>query len=372
MPGIRVLSGLLAHFSRYRRGSVLIMFAGMLVGLILLIGAAIDYGRATHFKTALQSLADASALAGASAYTSSSPDTGPLGIQVAQNLWNAGLSRLPPNNGVGTPTITSSFDSAGYYIRVSVPASTIRTTFLSLVMNSITVTVAAKAKDPIVTASVDFGGWTTDAYDGNTLYWYKVPDDGSLPSYDTAHANQAGYNSAFHAILANIVNNPPATSRSFTIAAAQQIGFAFVNITGGKCPIAGCTPLTNYGSNGYGGAFSSVHVFFSQLNPPNYSSYGYQPGPRLSGAACNATLLTALVDPHNPYPTAPSANTGHCQPAVANPVAAPACSQLGANSFRYFWNDMGSGTDDFDFNDGAYNFSCSSAGLPNTGVILTD
>jgi Flp pilus assembly protein TadG len=117
---------------RGRRGNVLIMFAGMAVGLTLMVGAGIDYTRATQFKTALQSLADASALAGASAYTSSWPDTGPLGIQMAQNYWTAGLSRLPPNSGVGTPTITSSFDAAGYYIRVSVPASTRRHSCRSL------------------------------------------------------------------------------------------------------------------------------------------------------------------------------------------------------------------------------------------------
>jgi hypothetical protein len=62
---------------------------------------------------------------------------------------------------------------------------------------------------------------------------------------------------------------------------------------------------------------------------------------------------------------------GVCQPAVSNPIAAPTCSELGGNSYRFFWNDMGAGHDDFDFNDGVYNFSCSIAGL-NTGVILTD
>jgi Flp pilus assembly protein TadG len=347
------------------------MFAGMAVGLVLLVGAGVDYTRAVQFKASLQSLADASALAGASAYVSAT--TGNTGISVATSYWNAGLSRLPPNSGVGTPSITTSSDASGYYVQVSVPASTIKTTFLSLIMNSIGVVVSAKAKDPIVSAGVDLSGWTSRAYDGNTMYWYDVPSDGSLPTFDTTHANQSGYNTAFHPFYTNIVNYTGAPlSTSFSVAAAQQIGFALVNVTGGSCPYSGCSPMTNYGSNGYGGSFNSVHVFFSQLNPPANSTYGYQPGPTLSGSQCNASLITAVVDPSNPYQTDPSAGAGVCQPAAANSVAAPSCAHLGTTSYRYFWNDMGGGRDDFDYNDAVYNFSCSSNGSPNTGVILTD
>ena len=351
------------------RGGVLIYFVGVMFALVLMVGAAVDYSRATQFKAALQSLTDSAALAGASVYVSA--DTAAAGVTMATNYFNSGLSRLPPNSGVGTPEITASSDSHGYYIHVFVPTSTIKPTFLGLIMSSIPVQVAATASDPIVTGRVDFGGWTTDAYDGNTIYWYAVPSDGSIPSFDTTHANQAGYNTAFHAIFTNIVQNPPATNTSFSIAAAQRVGFAFVNITGGRCPSAGCSPMTNYGSNGYGGAFGSVHVFFSPLNPPSNSSYGYRPGPQASGRACNANLLVALMDPRNPYLTDPTHGAGVCQPASVNPIAAPSCAQLSTNSYRYFWNDMGSAVDDFDYNDGVYNFSCSTVGSPNTGVILT-
>ena len=89
------------------------------------------------------------------------------------------------------------------------------------------------------------------------------------------------------------------------------------------------------------------------------------------GLGTLGALITALVDPNNPYATAPGANAGACRPAVSNPVAAPTCSELGGSSYRFFWNDMGAGHDDFDFNDGVYNFSCNNTGQ-NTGVILTD
>jgi len=103
---------LLRKFTRDRGGSVMIMFAGMSVGLILMVGAGVDYGRAVQFKAALQSLADASALAGASAYLSAT--SGPNGIAMATSYWNNGVSRLPANLSVGTPVITTSADASGY------------------------------------------------------------------------------------------------------------------------------------------------------------------------------------------------------------------------------------------------------------------
>jgi len=346
------------------------MFAGTATALVLLVGAGIDYSRATQFKTSLQSVVDAAALAGASAYVSAA--TSDTGRTVATNYFNAGVAKLPPNNGAsltgGTPTATS--DSSGYYIAVSATGS-IKTTFLSLFTSTLTVNVYAKAKDPIVTVNVNFGGWTTSAYDGNTIYWYAVPSDNSVPAFDTTHANQSGYNTAFSAIFTNIQNSPPPTTTSFTIAAAQQIGFAFVNITGGRCPLSTCSPITNYGSNGYGGAFNSVHVFFSQLttqanNAASNTSLGY------TSVHCNATLLVA-PDPNNLFPTAPSSNTGSCQSwATPQALASPSCAQLAGATERYFWNDMGAGADDFDFNDGVYNLSCSSGGSNTTGVILTN
>jgi len=47
------------------RGNVMIMFAGMGVGMVLMVGAGVDYTRAMQFKSSLQALADASVLAGA-------------------------------------------------------------------------------------------------------------------------------------------------------------------------------------------------------------------------------------------------------------------------------------------------------------------
>ncbi len=352
-----------------RRGNIMVMFAGMGVGLVLMVGAAVDYTRATQFKTALQSLADASALAGASAYVSAA--TAATGVTVATDYWNNGLSRLPANSGVGTPTITSSSDGTGYFIQVSVPASTIRTTFLSLVMPSISVVVAAKAKDPIVTANINFNGWTSDAGDGNSVYWYFVPSDNSVPAFNATNISNGTYNLVF----SNMVGTAP--TLTFSVAAAQEVGFAFVNQT------AAHSPGWNY-CNQYGGCTGTTHIFYSQFTNPNavssttapsgygYTSGGSYPGGTVKNCSLQVTAYTGTAPTESPTFGATPGTSCLTPAATLNTYFAPSCASMGGNSVHYAWNDMGGGTDDTDYNDGQYNFSCTTGGVPNTGVILTD
>jgi len=361
-------AALLRRFLRDRAGNVMIMFAGMGVGLVLMVGAGVDYTRAMQFKSALQALADASALAGASVYVSDASASN--GIAMAQSYWNNGLSRLPANSGVGTPDFTTTSDAGGYYVHVTVPTSTIKTTFLSLVTNSISVVVSATAKDPIVTATINLNGWTSDAGDGNSIYWYKVPQDDSIPAFNSTNTSNGTYN----LIFSNVVTTPATLSSS--IAAAQQIGFAFVNQT------AGHSPGWNY-CNQYGGCTGSTHIFYSQLTNPNAATssnapngYGYTDATKYNGGAVKNCSLevqsytgTAPVNP----PTYGATPGTSCQtvPTTINPLFSPSCSSLSGQSVHYSWNDMGGGTDDTDYNDGQYNFNCSGGGA-TTGVILTD
>jgi Flp pilus assembly protein TadG len=367
----------LRAFMGDRRGNVMVMFAGMGIGLVLMVGAGVDYTRATQFKTALQSLADSAALAGASVYVSDA--TAANAITVATNYWNAGLTKLYPSSGVGTPDITTSSDSSGYFVHVTVPDSTIKTTFLSLITNSITVKVNATAKDPIVTATINLNGWTSDAGDGNSVYWYKVPQDDSVPAFTQANIDNGTYN----LIFSNVVGTSATLSSS--IAAAQQIAFAFVNVT------AGHSPNWNY-CNQYGSCATvathltntlPTHIFYSQFSNPNSvtsttapSGSGYTDATKYNGGAVkNCSLeVTAYTGtaPTNP-PTFGATPGTSCStpPAQINPYFSPSCASLGGNSIHYAWNDMGGGTDDTDYNDGQYNFSCSGGGV-TTGVILTD
>lgn len=56
--------GLLKNFAASERGSVVMMFGLMAIGLFLSAGVAIDFGRLSHVKTRLSAAADAAALAG--------------------------------------------------------------------------------------------------------------------------------------------------------------------------------------------------------------------------------------------------------------------------------------------------------------------
>jgi hypothetical protein len=264
-------------------------------------------------------------------------------------------------------------------VQVSVPASSIKTTFLSLVMNSISVTVAAKAKDPIVSATVDLNGWTSDAGDGNSVYWYKVPEDGSIPAFTQANID----NQTFNLIYSNVINT--AATLSFSVAAAQKMAFAFVNTT------AGHSPGWHY-CNQYGGCTGSRHIFYSQLNNPNGASstdapngYGYSSGQNYNGdyqgeqddsgvKNCSLQVTTYTGTAPTESPTFGAARGVSCftPPAQLNPYFAPSCASLNGKSVHYSWNDMGGSSDDTDYNDGQYNFSCATSGTPNTGVILTD
>ncbi len=354
----------LKSFLQDRAGNVMIMFAGMGVGLVLMVGAGVDYTRAVQFKSALQALADASVLAGASVYVSDT--TAASGIATAQAYWNNGLSRLPSNSGVGTASFTTTSDSGGYYVHVTVPTSTIKTTFLSLVTSSIGVVVSATAKDPIVTATINLNGWTSDAGDGNSIYWYKVPQDDSIPPFNSTTKADGTYN----LIFSNVISTPATLSSS--IAAAQQVGFAFVNQT------AAHSPGWNY-CNQYGGCTGSTHIFYSQLNNPNGASstdvpagadgYGYSTTSGYAGGVVKNCSLE-VQSYTSTAPTNPP-STGSCTTPAANQLFSPSCAQLNGQSVHYSWNDMGGGSDDLDYNDGQYNFNCTGGG-GSTGVILTD
>ena len=43
------------------------------------------------------------------------------------------------------------------------------------------------------------------------------------------------------------------------------------------------------------------------------------------------------------------------------------CSQIAGQTIAFFWNDMGGATDDLDYNDAQYKFSCSSSGGSGSG-----
>ncbi len=349
---------LIDRFANDSRGSVALIFGLMLVPLVVAAGVGIDYARAAKLRTAVQSTVDSAALAGASAYSNPSFATTAqtLAGNYVTNGTNALLSQITLGTTTVTPgTLTSGSNVTAYTMSVSVSA-TVPTTLMALFTSTMTIHASATAKNPIVTATVGLSGWKSSACDTNTVYWYPVPSDNSIPpqsSMTQMFTNSGG-------------TNP--TSIPISISASQKIGFAFKNVTGGQC---------GYGSNQYGGAQGSTHWFYSSQSPPNGSAYG-----STATKDCSLQTLKGTTDKHGvvSFPT-PKVQcfTSASKPTMASVLtnAAPSCASLNGSSYQYVWNDMGGTTDDQDYNDGVYTYSCtggsgSGNGTSTTGVVLTN
>jgi len=344
------------HILCDRRGNVAVSFALMCMPITLTVGGAIDYSRAVHFKAEVQGVVDSAALAGATAYVNASSQT--LATSVVSEFMNAGIAKLPANNGVSFATPTMNIVLVGgqpdaYQVTVNAIAN-VRTTFLGILMPSIAISASATAENPVVSAAANFSGFSSSAWDKNTVYWYPIPP-GSSNTYVPP-------NSALVAIWSNAGG---VTAAPANVAASQKIGFALVNITGG---LGG-----NYGANQYGGAYLSTHTFYSSLPNPSSSVNGYNatndasdPNSVNGNTGNNCSLQTAVVPSSG---TAPAVSAGSCFAPTTFQYMAPTCSQLGGHTVRYYWNDMGGNPDDKDYNDAEFNFSCgaNASGLGANG-----
>ncbi len=388
------------RFARDARGNVLIMAAFMATVLVASTGIAVDYSRMVHFKNTLQGVVDAAALAGATAYVSSGNNA--KGVPYSTIGQNAALAyvntaRLPAHVGSVSVTATPSSTAAGYFMTVTARA-TIQTTFLAIWTGSASIAATAKAENAIFNVQINAGSWNSNAYDQNTVYYYLFdPDNNVIPSMSDLHpmfSNAPGY------------NNP--STINIQMSSTQQIAFAFKNVTGGNIP---------YGKNGYGAAQGSENWFYSPYpqNPDTTHNYttpnavAYPSQVRNAGnkgqtytppSNCSLEITTgtssetdsSTVPPSSPDSGFNTANTGSCNDSTANSnyndtkkYSAPSCSSLNSvttttknkkttTTYNYTyvqfnWNDMGGGTDDYDYNDGVYSMSCPSPN--NTPKVVT-
>lgn len=389
------------RLNRNADGSVAVLFGLLMIPLIVAAGVGVDYGRAAEIRATLQSAVDAAALAGASAYTSPAAETS--ATTLAQNYVTNTTATMPSGVAVVstsvTPGTTGSGSNVAYTMSVSATLS-VPSMFLAVVRGPITVTAAATARNPVVTASFNMGGFVSYACDINEIYWYIVPADGGVPDA-----------SAMNLLWSNNTESPTTTG-SFNVAASAKIGFAIENVTGARSQsLGGC----NYGNNMYGARPGDTQWLYSSLQPPSLD-YNIAPGGANTGT--NGTYETtqdcALVVEQGTYnsgtgswsyPSAPqgqcytssgfSENTntydrhgnvnGVCNGCGSGPTmttqmtkAAPSCSDLGGNSYQYDWNDMGGNPDSYNYgNDMQYNFSCSGGsgsgnGTSTSSVTLTN
>jgi Flp pilus assembly protein TadG len=410
------LATLLSRFRHSRRGNILIIAALMSTVLVYSVGVAVDYMRDVQYRTELQSTADSAALAGATAFTSCS--TSGDGSQtnaetISKNYFNA--TGVAGNNGTITVGATGSTTGASQcsggsgnptaYVMTVTASGNVPTTFMSIVMNSMAVSVTATAKNPVISATANAGGWFSSAYDANYIYWYPIPQDGSVPTFNNSgnvdgSGNLKLTNGVFHLLFTNMATpisggGSLASSQNFSVAASQKIGFVLHNVTGGRI---------GYGSGQYNGqSAGSIHTMYSQLNNPNgatdnsgnaisnggYSSGYYNPSsphyPLLTctnngssypcGNVQNCSLqirtTTANIINNNPSVAQNAVPQNVCLGVTAQPFAGQNCQQLGSQALYYSWNDMGGGFDDMDYNDAEFGFYCNAGGAISR-VLLTN
>ena len=195
MPRLRFPLRLLG---RDDTGAIAVTFALMLIPLLLAIGAAVDFSRGQQFRSALQQAADSAALAGASAYVNAAAAS--TATTVANASMTASITQLPPYTGTVTFTATPSTaivnGSTGYQMSVTAQGS-VSTTVLALLTSSIATSATAEAMNSPIAMTVVPPSGTSNASDTNTVYWYVVPADGSLPTLSSSNDHAASPKSLF-------------------------------------------------------------------------------------------------------------------------------------------------------------------------------
>ncbi len=371
--------GWFERFRAARRAGVATLFAITLVPLLLASGAAVDFTRLEILKTSLQSVADGAALAGASALCLSNGSTD--ATTVATDYFNKGMATLATTAVVGKPIVTLPST-----IEVTVTASaTLQYSLMGLVGSGWTVSTTASAEGPAYQLQVTkTGGFSSSASDSNSVYFYTVSSNGTLPAST----------SSMILLFTNDPNVDPnyqadnAAAKVVRVGANDEVGFALVNKTGG---------ISSYSVNAYGGKQGSIHYFYSSAVVPSASAYSSQ-GSFYTGqtntdhngnTVCDITRISSTVNSYAstgstscyPHPcTEMSGNTvlqnnllvaGACSSPT---TATQTCLQLYNNPLSYSWNDMGGyKSDDYDYNDADYTVTCSPASSnpqPNSVILV--
>jgi hypothetical protein len=118
----------------------------MAIGLLALgtaTGAGIDFARGLNFKSSLQGMVDAAAIAGAGVYLNAGYST--QATTAANNYLTNASANLPTNNGVTTGV--SLTQSAPFTVTVTATGA-IKSSFTGLLMNNIPVSVTATGNGP--------------------------------------------------------------------------------------------------------------------------------------------------------------------------------------------------------------------------------
>jgi Flp pilus assembly protein TadG len=336
-------------FAGDERGGLAAWFAVMLVPLLFFAGVGLDLSRGYNQKAELQGAVDAAALAGAGLYTSAAAlATATAGATTYMNNFKAssGLTALSFTVTPGTVTTGS---SVTLYKMTVAATSQITNTLMAMAQKTQVVNATATAQNPVYNITISAANFNSSAADLDTISYYVVPPDNSLPTTTTLLYSNASTNNA--------------SSITIQLTASQRIGFLLTNTTGGKpvttCILFICTTITsNYGFNQYGGSYGTTHLFYSHLYPPSRIAYPGNPSNN-----CSLQVLTNSAAPQ----------AGSCLNTLSQ-YSTVNCVQSSGLTLYFYWNDMGGPLiDDKDFNDATYVVSCSKAGTNvSKGLVLTN
>ncbi|NPD69192.1 hypothetical protein HN018_02210 [Lichenicola cladoniae] len=379
------LQSALTVFRTAKRGAVAVMFAVMMIPMILATGAAVDFARLEILKTSLQSVVDGAALAGASAL--SLPTGSSSAITVATAYYNKGVASLATTATVSSPTVTIPST-----IQVTVVASaTLQYSFMNLVGSGLSVPITASAKGPGYQLQVTkTGGFDAQAYDGNSIYFYKVSGNTvpSSTSLKLLFTNDPAVDPDYQ-----VDNTKP---KAIQVGPNDSVGFALINKTAAR---------QNYSPNGYGARAGSTHYFYSSLSTPSSLEYKPQPtfttgktkttttsknGHTTSTTTCTNTAIKTTVTDYvtgiangtkiqncNAHPCTTLDNgvvlqnnlvVGNNNACSTPATATRTCLQLQATPLLFAWNDMGGGVDDYDYQDANYTVTCVPTSTAGTAI----
>jgi len=333
------------RFGADRRGTVAVLTGLLIVPLMVSAGVAVDLSRATAVQAALQNAADSAALAGAGVYTSA--QAAATASSEATSYITRATAALPAGDNaqfsVATGSVTDSTGQvAGYTVTVTATA-TMPTTLMSLVTPSVATSASSTAENKLLTITPNNASVARGNPDSDTVYWYVVHQDGSLPDA-----------SDLHPMFSNRDGEAPDTLAPIRFAAGQTIGFALANQTGGNAP---------YGDNQYGGEQGQTHMFYSQLSVPNADAYPSEKH-NCSLQVTAGQAASGSQGQGNNGQQDSSDGEDHSHP---TPVSGTMdCMHTPGETLTLAWDDMGGQSDDRRFNSVSFTVSCPAA--PTSGA----
>lgn len=209
------------RFQACERGSLAVVFAFVLIPIAGAVGIALDFARASHARTALQSATDAAALSAAKSSIAQADRSNVASSVFAANIGTGGFA-------VGaTPTVTVGSDKVTVATTFPVPTTITKV----LGFNSLPVTV---------TSSVAFGSFFGGASSACVLALSETAD-GAFYVNGTTNFQAIGcsvMSNSAHAQSIRGVGAPDVTAASFCAVGQYDINSGFSPL-----PSTGCSPV---------------------------------------------------------------------------------------------------------------------------------